>query len=241
MNRQRKRRRVARFLLLLFFLLLGGVALAGLKPSQSTLSLPLTAPKDELAPVPVIASVTAKETKIKVLIDAGHGGKDPGAVGNDGKMEKDYTLSMAKKVYELLKKDPQYEPKLTRQDDVFVELEERAEIANEWNAAVFISIHGNTYSDPSVSGTETYYRYDNSKALAESIHKHVVETLKFRNRAVREGHLRVLTFSSVPSTLVEIGYLTNPKEEARMLSEDGQARAAQAIVDGIRQYVAGLE
>ncbi|MBM7563655.1 N-acetylmuramoyl-L-alanine amidase family protein [Paenibacillus sacheonensis] len=173
----------------------------------------------------------------RIVIDPGHGGKDPGSEGSGGSREKDSNLSLALKVYDLLKKDPAFAPRMTRSDDTFVELSDRAGAANDWDADVLLSIHGNAFEDPSIGGTETYYRYDNGIPLAEAIHRKVVEAMGFPDRGVKEEHLKVLSLSNMPAVLIEPGYLTNPGEESVLLSEDGQMKAAQAIADGLKSYL----
>ncbi|SIR71370.1 N-acetylmuramoyl-L-alanine amidase family protein, partial [Paenibacillus macquariensis] len=84
--------------------------------------------------------------RYKIVIDAGHGGKDPGAEGASGNRERAYTLALSTKVYDLLQQDPMFEAHRTRTDDTFVKLKDRAQIANDLNADAFVSIHGNTYS-----------------------------------------------------------------------------------------------
>lgn len=172
----------------------------------------------------------------KIVIDAGHGGKDPGANGASGKEEKEYTLALSKKIYELLRQERMFEPYLTRTDDTYVALVDRAKFANELGADALISIHGNTFSDPEVSGTETYYYVNSSRQLAYVLHEHLIHAQGFRDRNVRKQDWKVLVYSEVPAVLVEIGYLTNNNEEAAMLDSDGQVRTAQAIVDGLKQY-----
>src|SRR5690606_32797232 len=95
--------------------------------------------------------------------------------------EKDFTLPMTLKVYNLLLQEPFIKPVLTRADDTFIELDQRAQIANDIDADIFLSIHGNTYI-PSVHGTETYYYDIASKSLAEIVHRHIVEESGFRDR-----------------------------------------------------------
>lgn len=233
MSAYRRKNRFIRFTVLLIFLFILGSALVSLVKHVSLPDLYLSANADQTDKK---LGIRSPNQKIKIVIDPGHGGKDPGAVGKDGKMEKDYTLSLGLKVVELLEKDSRFQPRLTRSTDTFIELGVRANIANDWNSDALVSIHGNTYEDKNISGTETYYRYDNSLQLAQSIHKQIVEAMGFRDREVREDQLKVLTYSNMPAALVEVGYLTNPEEEGVMLGADGQARAAQAIVEGIKQY-----
>ncbi|MFC4810090.1 N-acetylmuramoyl-L-alanine amidase family protein [Paenibacillus sp. GCM10023250] len=179
--------------------------------------------------------------RYKIVIDPGHGGKDPGSEGASGQWEKDNNLALALKLYELLKDDPLFEPRLTRSDDTFVELADRAQAADGWGADALISIHGNAFEDSSVAGTETYYTHPGSMGLAEAIHGKVVAALGFPDRGVKEEKLKVLSLSEMPAVLVEPGYLTNAAEEAFMLGADGQRIEAEAIADGLRAYFAGAD
>lgn len=177
------------------------------------------------------------ETPYKVVIDSGHGGKDNGATGASGSFEKDFTLQLALKVEELAKQEPQIEVTLTRSEDRFISSidRERPEIANRLGADLFISIHGNTYEDASVSGTETYYYHEDCQFLAEIMQKHMVQTSGFRDRGVKKEDFFVLKDSNMPAALIEMGYLTNPQEENEMLTEDFQYRMASSILDGIKE------
>lgn len=227
---------------LALFVLLAGGGLFGLRllvPGQTHLeAVPVAMAEPVASGSEPVAPPSEQPKKIRIVIDPGHGGKDPGAVGDDESMEKDYTLSIALRVFELLEREPLFEPRLTREADEFVELEQRADLANAWEADALISIHANTYKHPSVGGTETYYLYDHSLPLANSIHRHLVEGMGFRDREIRQLHWKVLRFSHMPAVLVEIGYLTNPDEAAAMLSDEGRTRAAQAIVNGFKHHYA---
>lgn len=177
------------------------------------------------------------ETPYKVVIDPGHGGKDNGATGASGNFEKDFTLQVARKVEELAKQEPQIEVYLTRSEDRFISSvdRERPEVANQLGADLFISIHGNTYEDPSVSGAETFYYHENSLFMAEIMQKHMIQASGFRDRGVKKEDFFVLKDSNMPAALIEMGYLTNPQEENEMLTEDFQNRMASSILDGIKE------
>ena len=179
------------------------------------------------------------EGAYRIVIDPGHGGKDPGATSVSGVEEKDFTLSLAQRVYELLQRDSMFEPYLTRNHDSFIALEERARLANEMQADALISLHGNTYEGPeAVSGTETYYfaEGDGSSDLAQIIHRHLIDAVGFKDRGIRQEDWKVLRTSEVPAVLAEIGFLTNPGNETVLLSEAGQEKAARAIADALKQY-----
>ncbi|WP_245585984.1 N-acetylmuramoyl-L-alanine amidase family protein [Paenibacillus pinihumi] len=171
-----------------------------------------------------------------IVIDAGHGGKDPGAEGVSGKYERAYTLSLTMKIAALLDQEPMFEPHMTRTDDTFIGLTDRARMANELHADAFISVHGNTFPDPDIAGTESYYYADDSIRLANTIHQQLIQAAGFKDRGVKMEGWWVLKKSEVPAILLEIGFLTNRDEEAAMLSDAHQSKVAQAIVDGLKQY-----
>jgi len=175
----------------------------------------------------------------KVVIDPGHGGEDPGAEGASGSYEKDFTLAVSLKVASLLEDVPDVKVYLTRDKDVFLssETRDRPNFANKLEADLFISIHANTFADPTVSGTETFYYHDNSLGLANIIHRHVVAATGFHDRGVSQENFFVLRDTTMPATLLEIGYLTNPADEQTMLTEEFQQAVAEAIVDGIKEYL----
>lgn len=179
--------------------------------------------------------------RYKIVIDPGHGGKDPGAEGVSGNHERAYTLALSQKVFDLLQQEPMFEAYLTRTDDTFVHLEDRNQFAHDLDADALVSIHGNTYQDPDVSGTETYYYADDSIPLAREVHEHLVEATGFRDRGVRKEGWKVLTGSNNLAILLEVGFLTNPGDEMEMLSESHQDRTAQGIVNGIKDYFTNRE
>ncbi|MGO4547576.1 N-acetylmuramoyl-L-alanine amidase [Paenibacillus sp. 2TAB23] len=219
---------------LLFITTVGGVAAWSI--SNSDEKNPILTEHSYEYPIKLSPPSSSQTQKYKIMIDPGHGGKDPGATGASGNYERDYTLTLAKKVFDLLRDDPMFEPRMTRTTDVFVELEDRAAMANEWQADALLAIHGNTYTDDSANGTETLHTHDDSNLLAQTVQKNVIKALGFRDRGVKEERLKVLSLSEMPAALVEVGYLTNAGEEAVMLSTDGQNAAAKGIVEGLKQY-----
>jgi len=174
-----------------------------------------------------------------VVIDPGHGGSDPGTTSFTNKPEKNFTLALGLKVQALLKQEPNIELIMTRETDVYPTRSERVKLANDLNADVFVSIHGNSVkASPQASGTETfYYQRASSKELADIIHKHLIEALGFKDRGVKNGSLQVIRETTMPAVLLEIGFLSNKAEEEAMMSESTQDKAAQAIVDGIKEYL----
>ncbi|MFU1795393.1 N-acetylmuramoyl-L-alanine amidase [Paenibacillus azoreducens] len=174
-----------------------------------------------------------------VIIDPGHGGSDPGTTGYSQKYEKDFTLALSLKVQALLLKEPEIEVIMTRETDVYPTRTERVQLANKLKADVFVSIHGNSVpTSPQTTGTETFfYQRSSSKDLANVIHKHLIEAIGLKDRGVKNGSLQVIRETTMPAVLLEIGFLSNPEEEALMLSDSFQDKAAQAIVDGIKEYL----
>lgn len=191
------------------------------------------------APVPVVPPVPAESNGRKLIVlDAGHGGTDPGTTGITGKLEKHFNLALTLKVEALLKQIPGVDVMLTRSDDTFIPLGDRAVIANNLQAAIFISLHGNSVlSSPTARGTETLYYNDSSKPLADILHRHLLASAGFKDRTVKYRSLKVLRDATMPAALLEIGFLSNAEEESIMHTEDFQNRVAAGIVAGIKEYL----
>jgi len=180
---------------------------------------------------------------LKITIDPGHGGRDPGAIGPTGVQEKVITLAVAKKVAAILQ--PVMEVILTRYDDIqlstnlSVDLTKRAELANFSLSDVLVSIHCNAATDPSAHGTEThcYPKSVRGKTLAGMIQGRLIPALALTNRGVKESNFAVLRQSQMPAALVELAFISNPAEEALLGSEEFQDRAALAIAHGICDFL----
>lgn len=221
-----------------------------------------------------------------VVIDAGHGGKDPGAIGKKVK-EKDITLKIAKMTGDYIKQNcPDVNVIYTRSSDVAVSLLRRAQIANQCNADLFISIHCNANASSQPQGVETFVMgehrnaanlevaklenasilyednaeqdYDNfnpnspeayimlnffqseyksaSLKLAEHIQNQLVKRVGRKDRGVQQAGFLVLYKTTMPSVLVEIGFISNPAEENFMASNDGQTYIASALFRAFRDY-----
>ena len=173
-----------------------------------------------------------------IVIDPGHGDHDPGAVAIDI-YEKDITLDIALKTEKLLK-DAGYKVRLTRDDDSFLELGERAEFANKRNAKVFVSIHCNSSEDGSGQGIETYYgesKTDADHTLAEKIQECLIIQTGARDREIKEAAYTVLVRTEMPSALVETGFMTNDAERAQLMDEHYQELIALGISEGIMGFL----
>jgi len=177
-------------------------------------------------------------TKKVIAIDPGHGGKDSGAVGF-GLKEKDVVLDVGLKVQKLLEAEGA-KVIMTRNNDIFLELQERAAIANNSKADIFISLHINAATSESANGTETYwndtYQSANSKKLAEKIQNRLIEKLGTRNRGVKDAGFYVIKYTTMPSVLAELGFISNKAEAGKLNTTQFRDNAAEAILLGVLDY-----
>ncbi len=178
--------------------------------------------------------------KIVVVIDPGHGGSDPGAIGINGVKEKDVILPISQEVADILERQG-IQVIMTRNSDRFISLEDRARIANRAQADLFISIHANSMgmSRPDISGLETYYLQDGLR-LAESIHNTILRNVDIRNRGIRRARFYVLRHTQMPAVLVEVGFLTGKEDAAKLANSAYRQQMAEAIAAGILQYISKL-
>ncbi len=175
--------------------------------------------------------------RMVVIIDPGHGGPDPGAVGINGLQEKGIVLDIGHQVAASLQQQG-IQALLTRSDDRDLDLEPRVQMAEQSNATVFVSIHANaiSLSRPDISGLETYY-YDSGLGLAQIIHQNVLQLTGVRDRGVRKARFYVLRKTSMPSVLVEVGFVTGQDDASRLSNPAYRSQMANAIARGILQYL----
>ncbi|RSK28640.1 cell wall hydrolase [Bacillus sp. HMF5848] len=189
-----------------------------------------------------LKNVNAPVLKNRIIVlDAGHGGKDPGAV-YFGIREKDVNLSVALKVRDLLE-DAGAKVVMTRDSDVFLSLGERVEKTFNEYGELFVSIHANALpSKPSIDGSETYYdttENDNaaeSKALADTIQTQLVKQASMADRGIKDERFYVIRNNDVPSVLVELGFLTSDDDAQKLKSATYHDLYANAIYQGILDY-----
>ena len=223
--------------------------------------------------------------KIKrIVIDAGHGGKDPGAIGKRGLQEKDVVLKIAKGLKETLVSELGAEVIMIREDDRFIPLEERTAIANTKEADIFISVHANASFNRRASGVETYYlnltndeaairvaarenavstkkmsdlqyilndlmktaKTNESSRLAAKVQGSLVSSLKakysdVKGNGVKGAPFYVLVGTHMPSILVEVSFISNPKEEARLADKEYIKEVVNGITIGIKGYAKEME
>ena len=174
---------------------------------------------------------------MKICIDPGHGGEDPGANYNDV-LEKKLNLDIALKLQKLLD-EVGHEIVMTREDDIFVELYDRVKIANESSCDILISIHSNAAGDPSAQGTETlhYPDSDQGQKLAELVQDELIMHLQRADRGVKaRDDLAVLKGTTMPAILVECGFISNSTERHLLQSAGFQHLIAESIVEAIQNY-----
>ena len=224
--------------------------------------------------------MTAQNSNRRIIIDAGHGGTDHGAIGCSNTSEKTIALQVAKALVKKLK-NAGYQAHLTRNEDKYVPLVTRSNLSEQLKADAFISIHLNSSGKigSSASGVETYFltktgitnpshvggyyfintkhdkkaiqtinehvhnKITTSKALASCVQQAVINTLNqesftTKDRGVKEDHLRLLLYNNIPSTLIEIGFITNPDEAAKLQTVQYQNTLAAGIAHGVHQYFA---
>jgi len=173
---------------------------------------------------------------IEVIIDAGHGDTDPGAISKSGKFEKDLTLAIALKVADRLKNEPLIKPVLIRDDDTYTSPAERAAEANKLGVDLYVSIHANSSDQSSVKGTETFYWRDDSLKFAETVHKELLAAIGSSDRSVKRDRFLVIRETTMPAVLLELGFISNAEDEAKLYNDQMQNRIADAIVKAIKKY-----
>ena len=192
----------------------------------------------------LVTSENVQAKKVVVVIDAGHGGHDPGKVGVNDALEKDINLQIAEKVKNHLEKNG-IEVVMTREDDVMEDtkledMKKRVALINKTKPAITVSIHQNSYSDPGVKGAQVFY-YVNSDVSQEaaSLMQEVLRKVDAENtRQIKSNSdFYMLKKTEVPTIIVECGFLSNPGEAEKLVSEEYQEQMAQAICSGIMTWL----
>jgi N-acetylmuramoyl-L-alanine amidase len=172
-----------------------------------------------------------------VMIDPGHGGRDPGAIGRGGLQEKEINITISRRIQEILEQNG-IQVVMTRTGDSTVSLQGRVDAAERSNASVFVSIHANaiSMSRPEVNGLETYY-YSSGASLARTIHNRILQSTDLRDRGVRTARFYVLRNTSMPAVLVETGFVTGQEDAIRFQNPAARQQIADAIAQGILDYL----
>ncbi|TBR21769.1 N-acetylmuramoyl-L-alanine amidase, partial [bacterium] len=235
--------------------------------------------KEPVAPVPAKAK-PAEKARYRIAVDAGHGGKDAGATGRRGTLEKDINLYAALELAKLLEEEGRFEVMLVRQDDTFVKLGERSKMANEAHADLFVSLHSNAHPSRAESGYEVYFlserasdpeaerlaEFENSVLALETspgqadeaegilfqlartefmndagelaglVAKNLATRVDLGNRGVKQAAFYVLRGAAAPAILVEMGFLSNERDEAKLESAKYRRRLVEGLYAGIVEF-----
>ncbi len=242
-----------------------------------------TAPQPQIQ-VPGIRQPVEPPGIHTIVIDPGHGGKEVGAIGPGGLMEKDITLAFARKLQAALQSKINARVVLTRDDDSVVSLDQRTAIANQYHADLFLSVHMNAAVVKGAKGSETYFLsleasdelarraaetenasnaapkagpapdlklilwdlaqqeyLQESSRFAQDIQEELNAVTGVQNRGVKQAPFKVLVGASMPAALVEIGFITNPEEEAKLNSDAYQNTMVDALVRAVQRYKTDYE
>lgn len=190
----------------------------------------------------------------KIVVDAGHGDHDPGAIGINGLQEKSVNLAISRKLRDLLVQRG-YEVVMTRDSDVFLSLKERVDFTNAQNADLFVSIHANSISSPDIRGAMVLYYDDThpqsnypaspemrtltpqSRELATKVLNSLVNTASLENRGLVPSAVYVVRMGTIPSILVETAFLSNNEDAALLASDQARQSMALGIASGIEAYL----
>lgn len=187
-----------------------------------------------------------------IILDAGHGGtqsssSDPGATGGTGLKERDVVLDITKKTKDILQLQGANVIMTRESITTPLSLNGRAKLANDNNADVFVAIHANASTSPTLSGTSTYFyapadkplgtQREVRKTLAQTVQQALVQMLQRRNIGVLEANFQVLRDTTVPSILVETAFVSNAEEEALLADEDFRTKVAQGIANGLINFL----
>ncbi|WP_404404061.1 N-acetylmuramoyl-L-alanine amidase [Jeotgalibacillus malaysiensis] len=170
-----------------------------------------------------------------IVIDAGHGGRDGGAVGAAGTLEKSLTIRTAEVLYHMLS-GTGANVIMTREDDRYVDLYSRVTTSRDHQADAFISLHYDAINDRSVKGFTTYFYGGPDEALADAVHAGLSDSMTVKNRGIHHGNFLVLRDNSAPSVLLELGFISNPSEEASVNNDRFREIAATGIYNGLTEY-----
>ena len=178
---------------------------------------------------------------LTIVVDAGHGGSEKGAIGCLGDEEKNINLKIANELKEILCLMGA-DVVMTRECDGNISLDDRIKIAREKCANIFVSIHLNSIPDIKFDvhknkGTSVYYYNQNSKDLAKLVEKSVVDKLETRNDGVKTASFAVIRPTEYVGILVEVAYMTNPIDSVLYTKESFPRETAKAIADGVLEYV----
>jgi len=180
--------------------------------------------------LPVYAAFAAPT----IVIDAGHGGHDIGA--NDSLVyEKHINLDVSRRLQRTLR-EAGYKVVMTRDRDVFIPLSTRAEIANRYRNALFVSVHFNSSWKTKVMGIETFYRGSTSKTFASHVQNQMIRSIGATDRGVKTANFAVLRRTRHPAVLIEGGFVSNDRERSAMMDPKYRQVVADSIARGVMEF-----
>ncbi len=200
-----------------------------------SLTLTVTTPDDPVIKTKSVPIITKGKDIRVIVVDAGHGGSDVGAT-RAGIYEKDITLDISKRVADLLT-NKGYHVEMTRRKDDTVSLQDRVLFTEEKNADLFVSIHVNSSVSEEPYGLETHYYTDESYAFAQEVHKSLAQKIDSKDRGLFKSKFYVINNSIAPSILVETGFISNTAERNSLVTDERKQKTAEAVVDGILNYI----
>lgn len=183
------------------------------------------------------------------MVDPGHGGNDPGAVGPTGFYEKYAALDISLRARRYMEETGEIKVKLTRDSDIRLgnderqDINKRVQLANNSGADVFVSIHTNSFNNQAANGIETWYHRgsEKGKEMALMVQDSLIRTTGLLSRGTKETssnfEIGVLKYTNMPAILVEVGFISNPAEEALLKSEAFRDSVARAIADGVISFL----
>lgn len=197
-----------------------------------------------------VVEENVKSDQIEVVLDAGHGGSDPGKIGINNVLEKDVNLSIVLKVKEGLEKE-NISLILTREEDnclgedgkelsKVADMKRRVEIMNDVQPKLVVSVHQNSYTSSEIKGAQVFYYTgsEKSKQIAEILQEELRKVDPSNTREIKENNTYyLLKKTMVPAVIVECGFLSNPEEAEKLATEEYQNEMADAIVKGIKSYL----
>lgn len=175
---------------------------------------------------------------MKIFIDAGHGGTNPGAIGTNGLEEAYVNLDVALRLGRILS-ERGYEINYSRTENINLSLTERSRLANQWGADYFISIHCNSNTNPVYQGTSTYYYRTGTVAegFAQTVNTALVAEIETPDLGIFTANFSVLRRTTMPAILVELAFLSNPQEAALLAEDSFREKCAIGIANGVGEFI----
>jgi len=192
--------------------------------------------KEKEQPQPKKQNLNGSLEGLTIVLDPGHGGKDPGSIGLDGVQEKELIMTISEKVAQQLRAAGA-DVVFTRTGDYFISLEQRVGISHDHNADAFISLHYNAFPVITVQGINTYF-YSNgaNHELASEIQSALAKNIAMQNRGTSQADFHVLRENNNLAALIELGFITNPDDLLTIQTADYQNGVANGITDGLINY-----